>query len=72
MDENTMLLIIGDHGMSFDGNHGGDSIREVSTTTYAINKRYKFKKDLFKNYNNIINKSYLESSPLIERSKYIR
>lgn len=61
MDENTMLLIIGDHGMSSDGNHGGDSIKEISTTIYAINKKYKFKKNTFKNNNNILNITYLET-----------
>lgn len=42
MDNNTMLFVVGDHGMSPDGNHGGDSPHEVSSTIYGINKKYKF------------------------------
>lgn len=47
MDNDTILMVVGDHGMSSDGNHGGDSPKEISSTIYAINKAYKFHKDMF-------------------------
>jgi phosphatidylinositol glycan class O len=35
MDDKTTLLIFGDHGMTEDGNHGGDSLLELSTVIFA-------------------------------------
>ena len=38
MDEDTVLLLYGDHGMTTDGNHGGDSENEVRTVFFAYTK----------------------------------
>lgn len=38
MKENTILLILGDHGMTEDGNHGGCSQQETDTVIYAYLK----------------------------------
>lgn len=37
-DEDTVLLLYGDHGMTSDGNHGGDSEEEVRTVFFAYSK----------------------------------
>ncbi|CAK82045.1 unnamed protein product (macronuclear) [Paramecium tetraurelia] len=69
MDNNTMLFVVGDHGMSPDGNHGGDSFHEVSSTIYGINKKYKFNKDKF---NSVIrNKRYINQQ-VLDRNLYTR
>ena len=38
MDNNTVLLINGDHGMTLEGNHGGDSPKETRTVFFAYTK----------------------------------
>lgn len=38
MDNETVLLLYGDHGMTTDGNHGGDSNNEVRTVFFAYTK----------------------------------
>jgi len=35
MDDKTTLLIFGDHGMTEAGNHGGNTIEELSTVLFA-------------------------------------
>lgn len=35
MDQDTTLIVFGDHGMTSDGNHGGDSLLELSTVFFA-------------------------------------
>lgn len=42
MDEKTTLFVIGDHGMTGTGDHGGDSEDEVTSLLFAYNKRYDF------------------------------
>ncbi|CAK67327.1 unnamed protein product (macronuclear) [Paramecium tetraurelia] len=69
MDNQTILFVVGDHGMSQDGNHGGDSPYEVSSTIYAINKQYKFNKKLF---DQAINSQQYINQQLIDRNLYIR
>ncbi|KZO95486.1 alkaline phosphatase-like protein [Calocera viscosa TUFC12733] len=34
LQEDTLLVLLGDHGMDPKGDHGGDSVLEVSTTTF--------------------------------------
>ncbi|CAD8058288.1 unnamed protein product [Paramecium sonneborni] len=70
MDNNTILFVVGDHGMSQDGNHGGDSSYEISSTIYAINKQYKFNKNLFKQ--SIINDRQYLNQQFIDRNLYAR
>ncbi|CAD8052673.1 unnamed protein product [Paramecium primaurelia] len=69
MDNNTILFVVGDHGMSQDGNHGGDSPYEISSTIYAINKQYKFNKNLF---DQVINNQQYINQQLIDRNLYVR
>ena len=38
MDNNTTLLVWGDHGMTIDGNHGGSELLEMRTTLFAYQK----------------------------------
>lgn len=38
MDNETTLIIYGDHGMTQDGNHGGDSDKEVRTVLFSYSK----------------------------------
>ena len=35
LDEDTILFVFGDHGMTNEGNHGGASDNEVSATLFA-------------------------------------
>ena len=35
MDDETTLVIFGDHGMTEDGNHGGDTLLEMRTGVFA-------------------------------------
>lgn len=39
MDDDTILLLYGDHGMTPDGNHGGDSDNEIRTIMFAYYKK---------------------------------
>ena len=38
MDNNTILMLYGDHGMTVEGNHGGDSENEIRTVFFAYTK----------------------------------
>ena len=38
MDNNTILMLYGDHGMTVEGNHGGDSENEIRTVFFAYSK----------------------------------
>lgn len=42
MDDDTTLFVIGDHGMTISGDHGGDTDDEVNTLLFAYNKNYHF------------------------------
>ncbi|CAJ0648209.1 4631_t:CDS:2 [Entrophospora sp. SA101] len=39
IDENTVLLIMGDHGMDLKGDHGGDSDNEVESALFIYSKK---------------------------------
>jgi GPI ethanolamine phosphate transferase 3 subunit O len=39
IDEDTTLLVFGDHGMTFTGDHGGDSNDEVEALLFAYSKK---------------------------------
>lgn len=39
MDEETVLLVFGDHGMTDNGGHGGESIGELRTVLFAYTKK---------------------------------
>ncbi|XP_037050771.1 GPI ethanolamine phosphate transferase 3 [Bradysia coprophila] len=42
MDDDTTLYVIGDHGMTVTGDHGGDSADEVNALLFAYSKQRKF------------------------------
>lgn len=39
IDDNTLLVIMGDHGMDHTGNHGGDSQDELESTLFLFTKQ---------------------------------
>lgn len=39
IDDDTLLVILGDHGMDHTGNHGGDSIDELESTLFLYSKK---------------------------------
>ncbi|KAI5952929.1 GPI13 [Candida theae] len=55
LDEDTLLIVFGDHGMDYTGNHGGDSPDELESAILLYSKKQKFfKKD--KSFYDITNK----------------
>lgn len=42
MDDETTLLVIGDHGMTITGDHGGDSYDETNALLFAHMKSKSF------------------------------
>lgn len=42
MDNETTLLVIGDHGMTGTGDHGGESEDELNALLFAYSKSHKF------------------------------
>lgn len=42
MADDTMLLVIGDHGMTITGDHGGDTDDEVNSMLFAYSKKMEF------------------------------
>ena len=42
MDNQTLLVIIGDHGMTETGDHGGDSRPELETALFFYSKKNVF------------------------------
>lgn len=45
MDDETTLFVIGDHGMTGTGDHGGDTDDEVNSLLFAYTKKYEFLAD---------------------------
>lgn len=42
MDSQTTLLVMGDHGMTITGDHGGESDDETNALLFAYTKQNKF------------------------------
>ncbi|EGV61911.1 hypothetical protein CANTEDRAFT_125231 [Yamadazyma tenuis ATCC 10573] len=42
MDDSTLLVVMGDHGMDSTGNHGGDSSDELESTLFMYTKKKNF------------------------------
>ncbi|XP_066150813.1 GPI ethanolamine phosphate transferase 3 [Euwallacea fornicatus] len=40
MDDNSLLFVIGDHGMTSTGDHGGESLDEISAAMFVYSKRH--------------------------------
>lgn len=62
MDNDTLLVVLGDHGMDHTGNHGGDSPDELELTLFLYSKNERLNKgddsqydtsDLGKNYRQV-------------------
>lgn len=45
MDDETTLMVIGDHGMTNNGDHGGDTPDEVNSMIFTYSKKYTFLTD---------------------------
>lgn len=39
MDEDDVMIVLGDHGMHISGNHGGSSDEETHTSIFGYSKR---------------------------------
>ncbi|CEP06825.1 hypothetical protein [Parasitella parasitica] len=39
VDQDTLLVVMGDHGMSVEGDHGGESIEELISTLFMYSRR---------------------------------
>lgn len=44
LEDNTLLIVMGDHGMDSTGNHGGDAPDELESTLFMYSKNKKFSK----------------------------
>ncbi|KAG7194995.1 mannose-ethanolamine phosphotransferase gpi13 [Scheffersomyces spartinae] len=44
IDDDTLLIVFGDHGMDSTGNHGGDSKDELEAALFMYSKQQKFNK----------------------------
>ncbi|CCH58639.1 hypothetical protein TBLA_0A08500 [Henningerozyma blattae CBS 6284] len=54
IDDNTLLVVMGDHGMDHTGNHGGDSVDELESTLFMYAKKknsFTLDKDYETSYN---------------------
>lgn len=54
IDDDTLLVIMGDHGMDHTGNHGGDSKDELESALFMYSK----KEDLWRKKDSIVDKVY--------------
>lgn len=54
IDDDTMLLIFGDHGMTASGDHGGDSTDETEALLFAYSKQKSFVPTIYENNVNFI------------------
>lgn len=46
VDDSTLLVVMGDHGMNPQGDHGGDSVEELEAALFMYSKRETFHTDL--------------------------
>lgn len=54
IDDNTMLLVMGDHGMTATGDHGGASADETEALLFAYSKQKKFTPTIYDENSNFI------------------
>lgn len=86
MSNDTMLIVLGDHGQTDTGNHGGESDEETNTVLFAT---YKGDKRFYKEFGQKLDdikikeiknqqvRKYIKDSinyttPLVDRSYYMR
>ncbi|ORX44678.1 hypothetical protein BCR36DRAFT_124950 [Piromyces finnis] len=50
IDDDTLLVIFGDHGMSTEGDHGGESLDELNAGLFLYNKKGFFDENYNKKY----------------------
>jgi len=50
IDDDTLLIIFGDHGMTTEGDHGGESNNELNAGLFAYNKKGIFDKNYNKEF----------------------
>ena len=62
LDDETLLIVMGDHGMDANGNHGGDSIGELESSLFMYSKNKQFH----------VNKKPLEAYDVAKEGKYYR
>lgn len=53
LDKDMILFVIGDHGMTENGDHGGDSPNETEATMFVYSKIPLMHQDLVKNYESV-------------------
>ena len=60
MDEDTLLAVFGDHGMTEIGDHGGDSTSELETLLFFYSKKSLFDKVIviFGMLSNFLNRQF--------------
>ncbi|KAI5964783.1 GPI13 [Candida pseudojiufengensis] len=51
LQDDTLLVVMGDHGMDYTGNHGGDAPDELESTLFMYSKNKKFYKQPSGSYN---------------------
>lgn len=52
MSEETVLIVVSDHGMTDSGNHGGSTSEEVETVLFGYCKKGFNQNKLIKKYDN--------------------
>ncbi|OUM68952.1 hypothetical protein PIROE2DRAFT_19773 [Piromyces sp. E2] len=50
IDDDTLLIVFGDHGMSTEGDHGGESLNELNAGLFLYNKKGFFDENYNKEY----------------------
>lgn len=68
LDNDTILFVMGDHGMTNDGNHGGASEHETNTVIWAYTKK-KFNQEIWK-YDELIT-SNINNSKIINQIDFV-
>lgn len=58
MDDETTLFVIGDHGMTITGDHGGDTADEINSMIFVHTKKYQFLSDSGNNTMDQVNNAH--------------
>ncbi|KAA1127356.1 mannose-ethanolamine phosphotransferase gpi13 [Puccinia graminis f. sp. tritici] len=71
LDDQTLLVLIGDHGMDSKGDHGGDSFLEVSTALWMYSKTHPLVQDPLPSWALDHHQSFLELEASIGRTRTV-